>query len=158
MARLHETLETTLPTDRAFAFIADFANAQQWDPGVVWSSAASEEPPAIGSCYQLGVRMGNRVLPMEYRITTLEHDARVVLEGSGSGVQAVDDIRFESTATGTRIDYLADIRLTGMLRLVAPFAGRAFASIAGNARTGMQQTLDRLSEQGPAAAGRGTDR
>jgi carbon monoxide dehydrogenase subunit G len=101
--------------------------------------------------------MGNRVLPMEYRITTLEHDARVVLEGSGSGVQAVDDIRFESTATGTRIDYLADIQLTGILRLVAPFAGRAFASIAGNARTGMQQTLDRLSEQGPAAAGRGTN-
>ena len=28
MTRLHETIETPLPLDEAFAFVADFANAQ----------------------------------------------------------------------------------------------------------------------------------
>ena len=93
--------------------------------------------------------MAGRVAPMDYRITVFEPSRQVVLAGVGSGVEAVDDIRFEATSTGTRIDYRADIQLRGVLRLVAPFAGGAFARIARDARDGMQRTLD-----GRAAAGR----
>ena len=38
---------------------------------------------------------GRRVAPMEYRISVFEPSTRVVLVGSGSGVSAVDEIRFE---------------------------------------------------------------
>ncbi len=65
---------------------------------------------------------------------------RVVLSGRGSGVEAVDDIRFETRDGATHIDYVADIRLTGLRRLVAPFAGGTFARIARDARDGMQRT------------------
>jgi carbon monoxide dehydrogenase subunit G len=82
---------------------------------------------------------------MEYRITALEPGRRVVLEGKGQGVEATDEIRFTPIASGTRIDYSADIRLRGWLRLVAPFAGGAFATIARNARAGMQKTLDDMA-------------
>ena len=82
---------------------------------------------------------------MDYEITVLEPSSRVVLTGTGSGVQAVDDIRFEATATGTRIDYTADIRLTGLMRLAGPFAGGAFAKIARDARDGMKRALDQLA-------------
>ncbi len=71
---------------------------------------------------------------MEYVVTTWQPPHRVVFSGQGSGVVAVDDIRFEATPTGTRIDYTADIRLRGLLRLAAPFAGGAFARI-GPGRT-----------------------
>ena len=96
--------------------------------------------------------MGGRVAPMEYRITTYEPSRRVVLVGSGSGVDAVDDIRFEPTPDGTRIDYQAEIRLRGILRLLSPFAGGAFARIARNARDGMQRTLDGLVADADRAA------
>ena len=43
-------------------------------------------------------------------------------------MSAVDEIRFEPAGTGTRIDYTADIRLGGLLRLVQPFLGGAFAA------------------------------
>jgi len=152
MARLHETLETSLPLDQAFAFIADFSNAQRWDPGVAWSRSLTSGPPEIGAAYELGVRMGRRVAPMEYRVTAIERDARVVLTGQGSNVSAVDDIAFEQTPNGTRIDYTADIQLNGLLRLAAPFAGRAFAAIGRNARDGMQRTLDGMAAASPAGA------
>jgi carbon monoxide dehydrogenase subunit G len=152
MARLHESLDTSLPADAAFAFIADFANSSQWDPGVAWAKPLTQGPVQVGSVYQLGVRMGSRVTPMEYRITTLEPGRRVVLEGKGSGVEATDDIRFSPIATGTRIDYSADIRLRGWLRLVAPFAGGAFAAIARNARAGMLKTLDEMAQLARAEA------
>jgi carbon monoxide dehydrogenase subunit G len=145
---LHESLETSLPIDRAFAFVADFANSTRWDPGVAWSEAVDDGPPKVGSRYRLGVRMGSRVAPMEYRITEIDADRRVVLAGTGSNVAAIDDIRFSPTQGGTRIEYIADIRLTGWLRLVQPFAGRAFAAIARTARAGMKGKLDAMADEG----------
>jgi carbon monoxide dehydrogenase subunit G len=145
MAVLREQINTVLPLDRAFAFVADFANAEKWDPGVATSERLNPGPVGLGARYRLGVRMRGRVSIMEYEITTWEPGRRVVLTGTGSGVEAVDDIRFEATGTGTRIDYVADIRLTGLMRLAGPFAGGAFAKIARDARDGMQRALDQLA-------------
>lgn len=143
MARLRERIETRAPIDDAFDFVADFANAAGWDPGVASAERTNPGPVGVGARYRLGVRIRGRVAPMDYEITALERPHRVVLDGSGPGVRAVDEIRFERTATGTRIHYIADIRLTGLLRLAAPFAGGAFARIAREARDGMQRALDR---------------
>jgi carbon monoxide dehydrogenase subunit G len=142
MTRLHEIIETPLPVDEAFAFVADFANAQHWDPGVATSERIDEGPVGLGARYRLGVRMRGRVAPMEYRITTWEPTSRVVLTGEGSNVSAVDEIRFEPAGSGTRIDYTADIRLGGWMRLAQPFAGGAFRKIATDALGGMQRALD----------------
>jgi carbon monoxide dehydrogenase subunit G len=142
MTRLHEIIETPLPVDEAFAFVADFANAQHWDPGVATSERADAGPVGLGARYRLGVRMRGRVAPMEYRITTWEPTSRVVLTGEGSNVSAVDEIRFEPAGSGTRIDYTADIRLGGWMRLAQPFAGGAFKKIAKEALGGMQRALD----------------
>ena len=145
MAVLRERIETRLGLDEAFAFVADFANAERWDPGVATSVRVDDGPVRVGARYRLGIRMSGRVSPMEYEITHLEAPHRVVLSGRGSGVRAIDDIRFIRTATGTRIEYVADIQLQGLLRLLAPLAGGAFQRIAENARNGMQRTLDELA-------------
>jgi carbon monoxide dehydrogenase subunit G len=139
---LHERIETTLPIDETFEFVADFANASRWDPGVATSERVDDGPVGLGARYRLGVRMRGRVAPMEYRITSFEPPTRVVLTGAGSGVSAVDTIAFEETATGTTIDYTADIRLGGWMRVVQPFVGGAFEKIARDALGGMQRALD----------------
>jgi hypothetical protein len=58
-------------------------------------------------------------------------------------VDAVDDIRFSpSSGGGTWVDYTADIRLVGWMRLLAPFAGGAFRRIASQAAAGMHAALE----------------
>jgi carbon monoxide dehydrogenase subunit G len=148
MTRLREQIDTPLATDAAFAFVADFANSMKWDPGVASSERVDSGPVGVGARYRLGVRMRNQVKPMEYRISEFEPGRRVVLVGEGSGISAVDEIRFEPAGTGTHIDYTADIRLGGMLRLVQPFLGGAFRKIAQDALGGMQSTLDRMAAEG----------
>ena len=142
MPRLHETITTRLPLDETFAFIADFANSAQWDPGTATSERADDRAPGPGATYRLGVRIGSQVAPMEYRITGWEPPTRVVLRGQGSGVDATDDIRFAATPDGTTVDYTADIRLTGWKRLLEPFAGGAFKRLAANAAAGMREALE----------------
>jgi carbon monoxide dehydrogenase subunit G len=142
MTKLHERIQTTLSIDETFAFIADFANSSQWDPGVATSERVDAGPVGLGARYRLGVRLVGRVAPMEYRITTFEPPTRVILTGEGSNVSAVDEIRFEATPAGTTVDYTADIRLGGWMRLIQPFVGGAFAKIAKDALSGMQRALD----------------
>jgi carbon monoxide dehydrogenase subunit G len=145
MTKLREQIETPLATKAAFAFVADFANSSIWDPGVETSERLDPGPVGVGARYRLGVRLGGRVAPMEYQITVFEAPHRVVLTGEGSGVSAVDEIRFEPAGKGkgTRIDYTADIRLHGWMRLIQPFLGRSFARLARNAIEGMQRELDK---------------
>lgn len=143
MTIIREQIDTSLPLEDAFAFVADFANAERWDPGVASSVRSDPGPVGVGARYRLGIRMSGRVVPMDYAVTAYEAPNLVVLQGTGSGVEAIDEIRFAAHEGGTRIDYTADIRLVGRMRLLAPFAGGALARIGRAARDGMQQALDR---------------
>ena len=151
MTKLHETIETELSPAATFDFVADFANSMYWDPGVATSERIGDGPVAVGARYKLGVRMRGQVAPMEYHVSEFEPGHRVVLIGAGSGVNAVDEIRFERAGTGTRVDYTADINLGGWMRLVQPFVGGAFRKIAKDALGGMQQALDERAAQEAAA-------
>jgi carbon monoxide dehydrogenase subunit G len=142
MPRLHETIDTSLPIDETFAFVADFANCSQWDPNTVTSERIDPGPVGVGARYRLGVRQRGSVVPMEYQVSAWEPGRRVVLDGAGSNVRATDEIRFEAIPTGTRVSYTADISLTGWMRLVEPFVGGAFDKLAKDAVAGMQRALE----------------
>jgi len=144
MTRIHERIEAPVPIDAAFDFIADFGNADAWDPNTPQADRLDEGPVGPGSHFELQVRLGGRTAPMTYRITEFERPNRVVLAGEGSGVRSLDDIRFESTPGGTRVDYIADIWLGGFLRLVQPFLGSRFAAIGRDAAEGMTRELTQL--------------
>ena len=102
MTRLREQIETSLGPDAAFAYVADFANSMQWDPGVATSRADRRGPVGVGARYRLGVRLGGRVALMEYRISTFEPSAPRRPRRRRLRVSAVDDIRFAPDGTGTR--------------------------------------------------------
>ena len=53
---------------------------------------------------------------------------------------------------GTRVDYVAEIKLSGLLGAIQPLLGRAFAGIAKGAVSGMKRELDALAARGAAVA------
>lgn len=152
MPVVHEIIETSLSPQDTFAFIADFANSEVWDPGTVSSKPINGTSVGAGSSYDLVVKVGSNSAPMVYTIETYEPDSRVVLRGEGKTVIARDDIRFEPTADGgTRVDYTADIQLKGWMRLLTPFLGGAFKKLGDDARTGMTAALAERAERASAA-------
>jgi carbon monoxide dehydrogenase subunit G len=149
MTKLSEHLETALPRQEAFDYVADWGRQAEWDPNTVSSRRVGEGAPSIGARYALEVKMGPRTVPMEYRITELSPPERVVLVGEGSGVWSEDVITFSDTATGTRVDYQAEIRLSGLLGLMEPLLGRAFDGIAKGAVKGLKRELDARAATSP---------
>ena len=142
MTLLKETIETALPHEAAFDYIAAWETQAEWDPNTVASARIDEGAPEVGARYALEVKMGPRTTPMEYRITELERPSRLVLVGEGSGIWSEDVITFSDTGNGTRIDYQAEIKLSGWLGWIQPLLGRAFDGIAKGAVEGMKRELD----------------
>jgi dehydrogenase/reductase SDR family protein 12 len=145
MTKLIEHVSSPLPREAAFTYVADFDRQSEWDPNTVSSKRIDDGQLGVGSRFALEVKIGSKVAPMEYRITEYEVPSRVVLIGEGSGVWTEDTITFSEGADGTRVDYEAEIKLSGLLGLVQPLMGRAFAGIGKAAVAGMKRELDALA-------------
>ena len=145
MARIQETVDTDIPLDQAFAYVADLGNIEQWDPGVTRSVKRSDGPLEVGTVYDLDVEYGGRKIPMAYTVTAYKPKEQIVFIGEGSTVHAVDTIDFIETDSGTRIVYTADISLKGLLRLAEPFLGKRFEEIGTGAAAGLQKRLAEMA-------------
>lgn len=143
-----ETVTTSLPIDAAFDYVANFENIVEWDPGVTSARRTSDAPAAVGTAYDLDLNYGGSDMEMTYIITELDPPRVVVLEGDGPRSKAVDRITFSAVEDGTRIDYEADIRLKGLLRLSEPFLGKLFARVGEGAREGLDRQLRELEANG----------
>ena len=153
MTRIHERIHADLPIEAAFDYVADFAHAPRWDPNTTSAQRLDDGPVGRGARYRVDVRMASRTTSMTYRITEFDRPRRVVLVGEGDGVSSVDDIRFEGSDRGTAVDYAADIRLGGLLRLVQPFLGSRFEKLGKDAAAGMTRELRRLAEDPAPTSG-----
>ncbi len=138
MIRLRETIDVPRPVDEVFGYVSNFGNAAQWDPGVAESTKASPGRVGVGTVFDLRVKFGPRAIPMVYVIRAHEPPRRVLLEGTGDSVHALDDIEFAATPAGTRITYAADISLRGLVGVVEPWLKGALDRVGKNAVRGLQ--------------------
>jgi carbon monoxide dehydrogenase subunit G len=142
MPRLHRTITVPKPLDEVFSFVSDFSTVPEWDPGVSSSRQTNGESPAVGATYAVTAVFNGREIPMTYRTTVLEPPHRITLEGEGSTITAVDDITFKDKGDGsTQIDYVADLRMKGLLRLAHPVLKGAFDKLADKAMAGLEKRL-----------------
>jgi NAD(P)-dependent dehydrogenase (short-subunit alcohol dehydrogenase family)/carbon monoxide dehydrogenase subunit G len=139
--RLQETIDVPRSIEDAFSYASNFANIAQWDPGVAESRKTSAGSVGPGTTFALAVRFGPRSVPMEYVVRDYAPPHRVVLEGKGESVHALDDIRFTATSTGTRIDYTADITLLGALGRVESLFRSTLDGVGKNAVRGLRAAL-----------------
>ena len=151
MTKLVESVETPLPMAAAFDYVADFSRQAEWDPNTLTSKRIDDGELGVGARFALDVKFGRKTAPMEYRITEYQAPTKVVLIGDGSGVWTEDVITFSETATGTRVDYEAEIKLSGLPGVVQPLLGRAFDGIARGVVAGMKRELDALATSDSAS-------
>ncbi len=110
MPTLHERIETPLPIDEAFAFVADFANALQLGSRRRHVRAPRRGPGRpSGARYRLGRPDGRpRRARWSTAITAFEPPRRVVLTGDRVGRRPPSTTSgSRPRPTGTRIDYTA---------------------------------------------------
>ena len=142
MARIVRRIEVPTPQADTFAYVADFTTTEEWDPGIDRARRLDDGPLDVGARFEVVSTFGGRPLPLIYTITAYEPPGRVVLEGEGSSFRGVDEIRFSPSGEGgTRIDYVADLRLRGIARLAEPFMRSRFERVGDDGMEGLRRTL-----------------
>jgi len=152
MIRLEETIEVPGEPGRCFAYASDFGNIEQWDPGILESEKMTAGPPRVGTAYRLVALSGAMRIPMKYVIREYDPPGRVVLEGEGRALHALDTIVFEPWGQGTRITYTADLTFRGFLGSLEPVMEASLRQVGRRAVEGLRSAL---SEERPVPEGRG---
>ena len=142
MARYITVVTTTEPPAEAFAYMARFSNAAEWDPGVTEAEALTPGPPALGSTYRLVVRFFGLSTPIEYRIDEIDVPTRVVLQGENAAVRSRDVIEVAPRqGGGSIVHYEANLETKGVFVVLSPVLALAFRHVGDRAAQGLRRSL-----------------
>lgn len=139
---LNEHVSVSRDIDEAFAYTADFSHIADWDPGIARSGKRGDGPVEVGTEFDVVAVFGGREVPMVYTITEFDPPNRVVLEGKGDQLDAIDTITFAVTDDGTRIDYSAELTFHNFIRFIEPLLGRTLQKVGRRAVAGLKAALD----------------
>ena len=127
---------------KVFEYMADFANAVEWDPSVVESDRLSVGPPARGSRYHVLSRFMGRDVPLVYDVTEIDRPRRLVVRAKGGRFYSEDIIEVEPTTQGSILYYDATLSFPGLGRLAEPLFRLVFNRIGANAAAGLREHLN----------------
>lgn len=140
MIRLERSIVVGTPPEDAFAYVADFTTSAEWDPGVDRATLLSDGP-GVGARYHLVANFNGNAIDLTYETTVYDAPDEVVFDGGNKRFGSLDRIRFSPDGDGTRIDYVAEFRMKGVLRIVEPFLKRRFDTVADDAVAGLAGVL-----------------
>jgi hypothetical protein len=140
MARYETTIESTLPPEEAFAYMADFTNAQRWDPSV----RKAELVPGGNSApsFDLVARFAGRNIELRYLTIGSESPRKVVLEAKASSFVSRDTIVVTPGAAGSLVHYDARLIFSGPRRILEPIMQVLFRRLGENAKAGLERELN----------------
>ena len=130
MARFVTTIPCVWPAADAFAYLAAFENAAEWDPSVT-------EARRDGDGFHVVARFGPRDVPLRYVTVVSDPPRRVVLEARRPSFVSRDTI---TVADGT-VTYDAALEFSGIGRLADPLMQLAFDRVGRKAEASLVRIL-----------------
>lgn len=147
MAQYRATVKTSLPPAKAFALMADFANADGWDPATSASRQIGDGPVDVGARFELEMEILGRENTIVYEIVEYDAPARVVLRGENAGSVSIDEISVAPAGEGSAVTYEATVTMKGAFKAIGPLFGPVFKRMGDRARDAIGPWLDSQASQ-----------
>ena len=142
MARYAASIHSRFAPPDAFAYMADFSNALEWDPSVDRAERHGHGPMEVGSTFSLLTRFAGREVPLTYTIVEYDPPRRVVLEAR-RGFVSRDTITVETNSgSGSVVHYEAVLAFSGIGKLFDPLMQLLFMRVGGKAKAGLEIALN----------------
>jgi hypothetical protein len=106
-------------SDDVFAYVADQANAVQWQSGIVEIRRLTDGPPGVGTKHAIVRTLMGKQMAVENEYVAYE-PGRLVTFRATSGPALLASYTVESTAAGTRLTCIIELNVTGFLSLAEP--------------------------------------
>lgn len=140
---ISRTVETTAAPAAVFAYLSDFRNTTEWDPGTVTTELVQGDG-GVGSVYHNVSEFNGRQTELDYTVVEHQEPSLLVLRGTNKTVDATDRMEISPHGAGSRVVYSADFTFKGLARLATPFLGKAFKKLGDEAEVGLREALAKL--------------
>lgn len=151
MARYVVNVQTPLPPDQAFDYMADLTNFAEWDPGVERAKQVEGDEPAAGAAFDVTVQAVPQPLVLRYRLGPYDRPDRFVAKAESTLLTSLDTISVRPDGDGSIVTYDAELTLKGLFGLADPFLSVIFGRIGDRAATGLLSALNGRRVEEPAA-------
>ncbi len=143
MTTVSRTFTVTPPPDVVLAYLEDFANAEEWDPGTVSCVRIGAGPVMVGSRWHNTSKIAGVSTELEYELVERTGD-RVVFAGSNATASTTDTIEVVPSGSGSQISYTAEITMKGAAKLGTPIIKLVFEKIGNDTEDDMIRVLNAL--------------
>lgn len=144
MPTVSRTFSVTAAPELVIPYLADFAHAEQWDPGTVRCVPNGEGPVAVGSSWTNTSKIAGVSTELTYTLEQLTDD-RIVLVGHNKTATSTETIEVTSAGSGSRVSYTNKLEFHGAAQLAAPLAKVVFEKLANDTEKQLTETLDALA-------------
>jgi carbon monoxide dehydrogenase subunit G len=141
--KLQRSVETAAAPAVVFAYLSDFTNTNEWDPGTVRTERMSGDG-GVGTTYQNTSSFMGRETELTYEVVTHQPDSTFALRGENKSVVANDTMEIAPLGEGSRVTYTADFEFKGVGKLVAPLLKPALKKLGDEAEAGLREALAKL--------------
>jgi carbon monoxide dehydrogenase subunit G len=141
--KLQRSVETKATPEAVFAYLSDFTNTNEWDPGTVRTVLLSGDG-GVGTTYRNTSKFMGRETELTYEVVAHRPDSLFALRGENSSVIAHDTMEIEPAGFATSVTYTADFQFSGLGRFVAPLLKPALKRLGDEAEDGLRKALARL--------------
>ena len=143
MSTVSRTFSVNAAPEIVIPYLADFAHAEQWDPGTVKCVRNDDGPVAVGSSW----RNTSKIAGVSTELTnTLEQlaDDRIVLVGRNDTATSTETIDITPSGPGSRVTYTNELQFNGAARLATPLAKIVFEKLGNDTEKQLTETLNGL--------------
>jgi carbon monoxide dehydrogenase subunit G len=153
MARYVGQVESQLPPERVFNYIADFSTNAEWVPGTESAEQVGDAPVGMGTEFRLVVRVLGLRWRLTYRIVEFERPSVVTFRAENGATVALDRVTIEPRGDEALLTYDATISPKGLMRLANPLLAVALPKVGDRARDRLRDVLAMKTTEGTTSQG-----
>ena len=142
MTTVSRTFEVELPPEDVIAYLADFTNAEEWDPGTESCRRQDTGPVQVGSSWHNTSKVAGLTTELTYTLEAVAPD-KVVLVGRNDTVTSTDTIQVTAEGSGSTITYTAVLDFRGEAKLAAPLAKVVMTRVGQETEKQLVEVLNR---------------
>jgi carbon monoxide dehydrogenase subunit G len=143
MSSVSRSFSVDVPPEVVVPYLADFAHAEQWDPGTVRCVRNDDGPVRIGASWHNTSRIVGLSTELTYTLKELTGN-RIVLVGINDTATSTETIEVSPSGAGSSITYTNDLHFNGLARLVTPLAKIIFEKLGNDTEKQLVKTLNAL--------------
>jgi carbon monoxide dehydrogenase subunit G len=141
LASYTTTIDCDLGIDEVWSRISDVTRFVEWDPGVLKAVQVSGSGPGPDASYVLTVKGVRGPLDLRYDVNQFSPPKRLFLVADTGALRSEDEISITPLGSGSRLEYRADLQLSGWYALASPLLALAFQIIGRRAAAGLRRFL-----------------